>query len=78
VIVAGLAVLGFGGALAWRAFESPRASAGSPRLALDRTDVDVGYQRFDTPVRVVFTLTNTGDGPLRVLETPPVRVVAGC
>jgi hypothetical protein len=45
---------------------------------MDRTEVDLGYRRFDTPARVVFTLANTGDGPLRVTESPRVKVIAGC
>jgi hypothetical protein len=45
---------------------------------VDRTEVDLGYRRFDTSARVVFTLTNAGDAPLRLTERPPVRVVAGC
>ena len=54
------------------------ATAGTPRLVVDRTEVDLGYRRFETPVRVVFTLTNVGDTPLRLTEVPRVRVVAGC
>jgi hypothetical protein len=52
--------------------------AGIPRLAVDRADIDLGYLRFDSPARVVFTLSNTGDGPLRLAGVPPVRAVAGC
>lgn len=66
-----------GGALWWRL--GPEAgSAGTPRLVVDRTDVDLGDRRFDTLARVAFTLTNAGDSPLRLKEVPPVKVVAGC
>ena len=54
------------------------ATAGTPRLVVDRTEVDLGYRHFDTPVRVVFTLTNAGDSALRLTGTPRVEVVAGC
>ena len=66
-----------GGAL-WLRSGPEGSSAGTPRLAVDRTDVDLGYRRFDTSARVVFTLSNAGDGPLRLTEAPPVKVVAGC
>ena len=66
-----------GGAL-WLRPGHQAAQAGTPRLMVDRTEVDLGYRRFDAPVRVVFTLTNAGDAPLRLTEVPPVRAVAGC
>ena len=47
--------------------------SGTPRLAVDRTDVDLGFRRFDTTAHVAFTLTNAGDGPLRLVEVPRVR-----
>jgi len=58
---------------------APReANAGTPRLVVDRTEVDLGYRRFDTPARVAFTLTNAGDAPLRLVEAPRVTIIAGC
>jgi hypothetical protein len=54
------------------------SSGGTPRLVVDRTEVDLGYRRFDMPARVVFTLTNGGDAPLRLTDSPRVRAVAGC
>ncbi len=62
----------------WGLSGSPYAVSGTPRLVVDRTDVDVGYRRFDAPVRVVFTLSNAGNGPLMVTEVPRVIVKAGC
>jgi hypothetical protein len=47
-------------------------------LAVDRTEVDLGYLPFDAPVRVTFTLTNTGDGLLRLVEVPRVKALRGC
>jgi len=71
------AVLAAGGVGARWWWQAP-AGDGAPWLLVDRTDVDLGYRRFDVPVRVVFTLTNAGDGPLRLAGTPPVSAVAGC
>lgn len=71
-----LVVLAGGGLWLWLGREG--ASGGTPRLAVDRTEADLGYRRFETPVRVVFTLTNAGDSPLRLTEVPRVKAVAGC
>ena len=38
-------------------------AGGGPRLAVDRSEVDFGDVRFETMVRAVFTLSNTGTGP---------------
>ena len=62
----------------WVARSPQPASAGTPRLEVDRTEIDLGYMRFDTTARVLFTLTNAGTGPLRVTEAPRVKLVAGC
>lgn len=78
VILAAAIVVGLAGGALWLWLASREADAGTPRLAVDRTEVDLGYQRFDTLARVVFTLTNAGDGPLRLSEVPRVRVAAGC
>jgi hypothetical protein len=45
---------------------------------VDRADVDLGYRRFDTPARVVFTLSNAGESSLRLTEAPRVVLKAGC
>jgi hypothetical protein len=54
------------------------AFSGLPRLVVDRTDVDLGYRRYDVPARVVFTLSNAGASVLRLKEVPKVIVKAGC
>jgi len=77
---AALGILGFaavGGGFWWFS-EAPDASGGTPRLALDRDTVDLGYLPFETPARAVFTLTNTGDGVLRLAEVPRVKAIKGC
>jgi hypothetical protein len=45
---------------------------------VDRADINLGYQRFNTPARVVFTLRNAGEGSLRLTEAPRVVLKAGC
>ena len=78
-VVLAIAVVVLGGGAAWLFSSSPHeAAARTPRLAVDRTEVDLGYRRFDSIARVVFTLTNAGDGPLRLAEVPRVKVVQGC
>ena len=62
------------GALWW----SPTATGGRPRLTLDREVVDLGDLQFDTPARVVFTLSNAGDGQLKIAEELSVKAVKGC
>lgn len=62
----------------WWLSAPPSASSGTPRLVLDRDTVDLGHLGFETPARVVFTLRNEGDGPLRIVGVPRVRVLQGC
>lgn len=64
------------GALWWG--WGPGPATGSPRLVVDRAEVDLGYLRFETPARVEFALTNTGDGRLEIAQSPPVEAVVGC
>jgi hypothetical protein len=70
-----LIVLGLGAGWLWPD-ASPSAS-GTPKLALDRTEIDLGYLRFNTPAHAAFTIANTGDG-LLTLKPGRVRVVQGC
>ena len=75
LVVAVLVVLGAGGWWLWPG-ASPSAG-GTPKLALDRTEIDLGSLRFETPAYAAFTITNTGDG-LLTLEPGQVRAVVGC
>ncbi len=52
--------------------------AGSPRLAVDQTIIDEGYLKYDVPIRTTFRLSNVGDQPLKIVDTPQVRLVQGC
>jgi hypothetical protein len=54
------------------------ASSGTPRLVVDRTEIDLGDLPFDQRATAVFTLTNAGNGVLNIIEEPPVEVVKGC
>jgi hypothetical protein len=67
-----------GGGAFWWFSEAQDTSGGTPRLVMDRTEVDLGHFPFEAPARAVFTLTNAGDGLLRLTEVPPVKVLKGC
>ena len=75
VVVMLLAVVGGG---VWWLWSPEEASGGTPRLVLDRETIDLGPIALGTTVRAVFTLTNAGDGPLRIANVPRVEVVEGC
>jgi hypothetical protein len=62
----------------WWQTSAGDAAGGKPRLVADRTEVDLGQHPFDAPASAVFTLTNAGDGLLRILGEPLVDVVEGC
>ncbi|MFZ1057746.1 MAG: hypothetical protein WAP47_01000 [Candidatus Rokuibacteriota bacterium] len=63
---------------AWWLSEAVDVSGGTPRLVLDREVVDLGSLPFEAPVRVVFTLTNRGNGSLKIADVPRVKVLKGC
>ncbi|MCQ3972087.1 MAG: hypothetical protein DPW09_01430 [Anaerolineae bacterium] len=54
------------------------AETGTPKLVVDRTEVDEGYQKLGATVRTTFKLRNEGDGTLRVVDQPQVKAVEGC
>lgn len=56
---------------------APQAG-GAPRLVVDRTLIDDGYVKFDTPVQAGFKLSNTGTQPLQILGEPQVELIEGC
>ncbi len=51
---------------------------GKPKLVVDRNEVDEGYQKLGATVHTTFKLRNEGDGTLRILDQPQVKVVEGC
>jgi hypothetical protein len=78
-VAIGLAlVLIVGGAAALLITGSTRPTTGTPKLVIDQTVIDEGYQTNNTPVRTAFNIRNEGDGPLRVLGEPQVELVEGC
>lgn len=62
----------------WWFSEAQKPSGGTPRLVADRTEMDLGDFPFNKMARAAFTLTNAGDGPLKILDVSPVRVLQGC
>jgi hypothetical protein len=50
----------------------------TPRLAVNRTTIDEGEVKLDTPVRSAFRLSNAGSEPLQILGEPQVELVEGC
>jgi hypothetical protein len=52
----------------WGPAQAGEASSGTPRLVVDRTEIDLGDLPFDQLATAVFTLTNAGDGVLNILR----------
>lgn len=71
--VLGLMSVGVGFRWPVEAGEAPR---GTPRLVVDRTEIDLANRQFDTPAQAVFTLSNAGDARLTVAEEPPVEILS--
>ncbi len=62
----------------WWLSEARDANDGTPRLVLDREVIDLGQLAFQTPAAAAFTLTNAGDGTLRLGGVPRVTALKGC
>jgi cell division septal protein FtsQ len=52
--------------------------SGQPSLLVDQELIDYGDVKFDTPKTFMVTLTNVGDEPLKISDTPYVEVWEGC
>lgn len=76
--VVGLSVLAVVIAGFWWLQGAQTVSGGTPRLQADKIEVDLGDFPFEKMARAVFTLTNAGDGPLKILDVSPVRALQGC
>jgi len=75
-VVSAVLVVGIVGG--WWISGGPGALGKTPRLIVDREVVDLGDLPFNTPARVVFTLTNAGEGTLKLAGVPRVEAVKGC
>jgi hypothetical protein len=51
---------------------------GAPRLKVNQSKVDLGNVPLGQTVEVSFQVSNAGDQPLRLAQTPYVEVVEGC
>lgn len=76
VVISGVLVVGM--AAVWWVSGGPNVWGEKPRLVVDREVVDLGDLPFETPARVVFTLTNSGEGTLRLAGVPRMEAIKGC
>jgi hypothetical protein len=51
---------------------------GAPSIKADKDKVDLGNQKLGSTVDVSFTVSNTGDQPLRFTKQPYIEVKEGC
>jgi hypothetical protein len=70
--------MAIGIAAGWEPAQAGDVSGGKPRLGVDRTEVDLGDLPYGAPAKAVFTLTNTGDGLLKIVGEPQVKILKGC
>ncbi len=80
-ILGGVLLVGLAGFAIWRGQAAPKPApevAGSPRLKVDKEQVDLGDVRLGQTVDVAFDLTNVGDQALDFTTPPYVEVVEGC
>ena len=52
--------------------------AGMPKVTVNQTTIDEGYQKLDKAIRTSFILRNDGDATLQILGEPKVELVEGC
>lgn len=52
--------------------------SGQPSLQVDQELIDYGDVKLNTNLQFKLALTNVGDQPLRMSETPYIEVVEGC
>ena len=53
-------------------------SGGTPTIALDQQNIDMGYIKLGQYRTIKIKVTNTGDGVLQFKDTPYIEVVKGC
>ena len=52
--------------------------SGQPSLMVDKELIDYGDVKLNTNLTFTLNLTNVGDQPLKISETPYVEVAEGC
>jgi hypothetical protein len=75
LIAGGLLLLGLVAVAIWT---SVAGTGGKPSLSVDTEQIDFGDVPLGQSVTAAFTLTNTGDAPLRFSRSPYIQVAAGC
>ncbi|MEO8354751.1 MAG: hypothetical protein ABI621_02445 [Chloroflexota bacterium] len=56
----------------------PDDSGGTPAIAVDDQNIDMGYIKLGEYRTIKIKVTNTGDGVLRFKDAPYLEVVEGC
>jgi len=51
---------------------------GKPNVSVDKSVIDFGDVHFGNPVTAIFTVSNSGDQPLKLLQPPQLEVLQGC
>jgi hypothetical protein len=54
------------------------ASSGTPAIAVEESNIDLGYIKLGEYRSLNIKVTNTGDGTLRFKEQPYIEVLEGC
>ena len=83
LVLGGVLIITTGSALgitAWKNRANPDLVTviGKPSIEVDQELIDFGDVKFDTPKTFALSLTNVGDEPLVISETPYVEVREGC
>lgn len=64
--------------LVWLGLSSPGSGGGAPQLRVDKERIDLGVQKFNTPVRATFQIQNTGTGTLTLSVPRSATLLEGC
>lgn len=77
-VAAAAVILVVGGLTVVLTSNSSAPEGGTPKVAVDQTEIDEGYQKLGTTIRTAFKIHNEGDGTLRILGEPQVELIEGC
>ena len=78
LILLGLIVLVAAVFFALRNNSEKAGSGGTPRVSVDKKQLDFGDQHFGQSVAAIFSITNTGTGTLKINQPPYIEVKEGC